>query len=539
MKSKRTVIIGLLGPTLDNGHGPARWERWRPTVAMCQHEDLLVHRFELLHQKKYDGLAKTIKTDICSVSPESEVRSHLIEFEDPWDFEDVYGALLDFARSYTFDTEHEEYLVHITTGTHVAQICLFLLTETHYFPARLIQAEPPPRQRDGQPGGYKIIDLDLSKYDRLASRFKTEQREGASFLKSGIATRNAAFNKLIERIEHVVIASRAPLMLTGPTGAGKSRLARRIYELKKSRNLIKGDFVEVNSATLRGDAAMSALFGHVKGAFTGAASDRAGLLRKADQGLLFLDEIGELGLDEQAMLLRAIEEKVFMPVGADREVRSEFQLIAGTNRNLASAVANGTFRDDLLARINLWTFCLPGLHQRPEDIEPNLDYELEQFSRTFGVHVTLNKEARTRFLNFAVSSEAAWPGNFRDLNAAVARMATLATGGRITVELVDEEIERLRLAWRRPESDVSVEIDDILDSNHAEKMDYFDRLQLQSVLRVCRESRSLSDAGRKLFDRSRMNKATKNDADRLRKFLSRFGLTWQDVSAISGNELSA
>src|SRR6185369_871819 len=109
-----------------------------------------------------------------------------------------------------------------------------------------------------------------------------------------------------------------------PTGAGKSRLARRIFELKKSRNLVKGEFVEVNSATLRGDAAMSALFGHVKGAFTGAVSDRPGLLRKADQGVLFLDEIGELGLDEQAMLLRAIEEKVFYPLGSDREASSDF-----------------------------------------------------------------------------------------------------------------------------------------------------------------------------------------------------------------------
>jgi len=152
------------------------------------------------------------------------------------------------------------------------------------------------------------------------------RRIGASFLKSGIETRNAAFNCLIERIEQVAIASRAPLLLMGPTGAGKSQLARRIYDLKKARSLVAGEFVEVNSAALRGDAAMSALFGHVKRAFTGAARDRPGLLRKADGGVLFLDEVGELGLDEQAMLLRALEEKVFLPVGSDREVESEFQL---------------------------------------------------------------------------------------------------------------------------------------------------------------------------------------------------------------------
>src|SRR5947207_4777052 len=142
----------------------------------------------------------------------------------------------------------------------------------------------------------------------------------------------------------------------GPTGAGKSRLARRIYELKKARHAVKGEFVDLNCATLRGDGAMSALFGHTKGAFTGALKERPGLLRKADGGMLFLDEIGELGLDEQAMLLRALEDKTFLPVGSDRELKSDFQLVAGTNRDLAARVAGGQFREDLLARINLWSF---------------------------------------------------------------------------------------------------------------------------------------------------------------------------------------
>ena len=124
---------------------------------------------------------------------------------------------------------------------------------------------------------------------------------------------------------------------------------------------------------------MSALFGHVKGAFTGAMRDRPGLLRGANGGLLFLDEMAELGLDEQAMLLRALEEKRFLPLGGDREIASDFQLIAGTNRDLAEAVRTGRFREDLLARIDLWTFRLPGLAERREDIAPNLDYELEQF----------------------------------------------------------------------------------------------------------------------------------------------------------------
>ena len=129
---------------------------------------------------------------------------------------------------------------------------------------------------------------------------------------------------------------------------------------------------------------MSGLFGHKKGAFTGAVSDRAGLLKAADGGILFLDEIGELGSDEQAMLLRAVEEKRFLPLGSDREEGSSFQLICGTNRDLNAEVAAGRFRSDLLARIDLWSFELPGLAERREDIEPNLEYELNRYAEKAG-----------------------------------------------------------------------------------------------------------------------------------------------------------
>jgi transcriptional regulatory protein RtcR len=425
--------------------------------------------------------------------------------------------------------DSEDYLVNITTGTHVAQICLFLLTEARWIPGRLVQCSP---ERDrSAPGSIKIIDLDLSRYDGIASRFRLEQREAASFLKGGIETRNAAFNRLIDRIEQVAIATRDPLLLMGPTGAGKSRLARRIYELKKARHAVKGAFVDVNCATLRGDGAMSALFGHAKGAFTGALKDRAGLLRTADGGVLFLDEIGELGLDEQAMLLRALEEKTFLPLGSDRESQSDFQLIAGTNRNLPAAVREGRFRDDLLARINLWTFSMPGLRDRREDIEPNLRFELDVYEQKTGRHITFSKEALRGFLDFAHSPSAAWKGNFRDLNAAVARMATLSLGGRISVEVVQEEIDRLTEAWGESGERVSEDrLAELLNPDQVAEVDLFDRVQLNYVLGVCARCRSLSEAGRVLFDASRGRKTTSNDADRLRKYLARFGLEWSQIS---------
>ncbi len=530
MRAKQRVVLGLLGPVLDSGKGATRWERWRPTVSLFQHEDLLFDRLELLYPPSFASLAHTVVADVRSVSPETEVHEHPIELDDAWDFEEVYAALDAFARAAPFDPDREEYFVHITTGTHVAQICLFLLTESRYLPAKLIQTSPP-RRGESDAGGFAVIDLDLSRYDRLASRFQKEQREGLSFLKSGIDTRSRAFNALVSQVEQVAVSSKSPLLLTGPTGAGKTRLARRIYELKKARRLVEGAFVEVNCATLRGDAAMSALFGHVKGAFTGAVAGRPGLLRAADGGMLFLDEVGELGLDEQAMLLRALEEKTFLPMGADREVQSDFQLVAGTNRDLFARADQGQFRADLLARIDVWTFRLPGLRERPEDIEPNLDWELEQLSARLGKRLSLSREARERFLAFAGSPGALWSGNFRDLSAAVVRMGTLAAGGRITFELVEGEIARLSAQWRTggalqdPRAPLDVGGADL------EALDRFDRVQLADVVQVCRQSSSLSEAGRALFAASRARKTSVNDSDRLRKYLARFGLDFARLAA--------
>jgi transcriptional regulatory protein RtcR len=527
MARRKLVVIGILGTTLDAGKGNARWDRWRPTVALTQHEDLLVDRLELLHGSAVSQLAAQVTADIAHVSPETKIVPHVMDFRDAWDFEHVYEKLFAFASSYAFDLDKEDYLVHITTGTHVAQICLFLLTESRYFPARLLQTSPGDRTPQ-RPGTYTIIDLDLSKYDRLAARFQTEKDEARSFLKSGIETKNPRFNALIERIEQVSIASRAPILLTGPTGAGKSKLARRIFELKKARRRVSGQFAELNCATLRGDAAMSTLFGHTRGAFTGATADRPGLLRKADQGVLFLDEVGELGSDEQAMLLRAIEEKVFYPMGSDREVSSDFQLICGTNRELLARIARGEFREDLFARINLWTFALPALHERPEDIQPNLEFELGQVSRTLGVNITMNREAKERFLIFARGWS--WPGNFRDFDAAVTRMATLSQGGRITEKVVAEEVERLSGGARPSASHGPAQlVVQALGAERAARLDRFDRVQLEDVLSVCQNARSLSAAGRELFAASRAERSSVNDADRLRKYLSRFDLDFAEL----------
>jgi transcriptional regulatory protein RtcR len=144
--------------------------------------------------------------------------------------------------------------------------------------------------------------------------------------------------------------------------------------------------------------------------------------------------------------------------------------------------------------------------------------------------VCVSKEARKLFQDYALSGAAVWLGNFRDLNAAIVRMATLAPGGRISVDLVREEIERLGSAWTKLESNETQDtLSELLGKERLDGIDFFDQVQLASVIRVCRNSRSLSDAGRRLYGVSRGYKASTNDADRLRKYLNRFGIGWSQI----------
>lgn len=523
---KKNVVIGFLGTQLDSG----KKRRWRPSVALTRHTDFPVARLELIYDAHFSRLAHAIKKEIEEDQPDTEVLLHNIDLHDPWDFQEVYGALFDFARGYGFDEEREEYHVHLTTGTHVAQICWFLLTESQHVPARLLQTSPPRRGAEDEnlDGEIAIVDLDLSKYDALQQRFDQISEDYNALLKSGIQTRNRAFNDLIVRIERVASNSDSPLLLLGATGTGKSELAKRIYELKVQLRRVKGRFIHVNCSTLRGERAMSTLFGHRKGAMAGASSDRKGLLREADGGVLFLDEIDELGLDEQAMILHAVETGQFFPLGSDHQLSSTFQLIVGSNSNLSTLVAQRRFRADLFARLNLWTFELPALADRREDIEPNIEYELQRAEKLIGSRLGFNADALHAYVQFATNPATLWPGNFRDLGASLMRLCTLAPRARITAPMVKEEIAFLKAQWSTATDDEDdVLLRTVLPEN-AGDIDPFDKVQLAAVIRTCQRSATLSAAGRTLFSASRASKTSRNDADRLRKYLDKYGLAWSD-----------
>ncbi|OLF37890.1 transcriptional regulator [Psychrobacter sp. C 20.9] len=550
MQRKKSAVIGFLGTTLDNGFNDKRWQRWRPTVSLCLHDDLLVDELHILYSKRDKRLFNVIVDDVAQVSADTKVIGHRVTLASPWDFADVYAELYDFVTGFAF-REDTDYLLHLTTGTHVAQICWFLLVEAGFLPADLIQTSPCPKPDQYDPQGrYQIIDLDVSRYDSLRARFEAEKAQHWQTLQANLVTQNAAYQQLIADIEKVATRSNAPILLMGATGAGKSQLATQIYALKKNKANNKqplGAFVEVNCATLRGDTAMSVLFGHVKGAFTGAASSREGLLKSADGGLLFLDEIGELGLDEQAMLLTALEAQRFYPLGSDTPIDVSFQLMAGTNKDLRQAVADGEFRADLFARLNTWTFFLPSLKDRIEDLPANIDYELARLGSEQQYQYRFEPEARAYFEAFATSSEATWQGNFRDLSASMTRLTTLCEGKVIRMPDVKAEITRLKHLWALPNSaqnqadkayapsptEQQAHADTVLSrhlsSDDKDALDPFDAVQLAYVIEDCYQHSSQAAAGRYLYANSRDKLKNPNDSDRLRKYLMKFGLRFDEL----------
>lgn len=518
----RNVVLGFLGTQLDRG----KRRGWKPTVDLCQVDGFTVDRLELLYDNKFNRLAHGIKNEIEQVSPETEVLLHRMDMDDPWDLEEVYAKLFDFAQAYGFDEDRERYHIHLTTGTHIGQICWFLLSESRHIPAALIQTGPP--RGEETVGTFDLIDLDLSRYDALQQRFDQQTREYGDLLKGGIETKNANYNALIDRVEQVAGLSEAPILLLGESGTGKSELAQRIYELKLQRRRVKGRLVQVNCATLRGGAALPTLFGQRRSHTGQPGTERAGLLREADGGVLFLDEIDELGLEEQALILHAIEAGRYYPLGSDSEVTSRFQVIAGATHDLTALAAAGKFRLDLLSRLNLWTFRLPALRDRPEDLDANLRHELTRAEKALGIRVGFNADAADVWLRFAKAPSTRWLGNFRDFSGAVLRLCTLAPRGRITRVQVEEEIATLERRWRAADSDADGKlVAEFVDR----KLDPFDISQLAQVILTCQKSSSISDAGRRLFAVSREERTSRNDADRLRKYLSKFDLTWADLAA--------
>jgi two-component system response regulator PilR (NtrC family) len=223
-----------------------------------------------------------------------------------------------------------------------------------------------------------------------------------------------------------VADSKATVLITGESGTGKEMVARAIHEGGERRGK---PFVVVNCAAIPENLLESELFGHVKGAFTGAVQSKAGLFETADSGTLFLDEVGELPPSLQVKLLRAIQEKTFRRVGGTTDQSADVRIVAATNRRLEEDVNAGRFREDLYYRLNVIEIPLPPLRERRDDIALLVDHFLDKYARELGKEVTVcSEETMRKLLQYRFS------GNVRELENVIERAVALSRGPTIDLE---------------------------------------------------------------------------------------------------------
>jgi DNA-binding NtrC family response regulator len=259
---------------------------------------------------------------------------------------------------------------------------------------------------------------------RESARRKAEPAEFPGLPSEGIIGRSAAMLRVYKQIAQAS-ASDMPVLITGETGTGKELVARAIH--RHSRRAAQ-QFVAVNCGALAESLLESELFGHVRGSFTGAVSDKKGLFEQAHGGAIFLDEIGETTPAVQVRLLRAIEEGEVRPVGASRVVHVDVRVIAATNRNLEAASLGGAFRRDLFFRLNVMEIHVPPLRERPDDIAPLASHFLNAVAPRAGGPARMTPAAVDEL------ARRPWPGNVRQLENTIERLALAARGGLIDVE---------------------------------------------------------------------------------------------------------
>jgi formate hydrogenlyase transcriptional activator len=288
----------------------------------------------------------------------------------------------------------------------------------------------PLRDDQGQIVRWYIAGTDID--DRKRDEDKLQQENVAlreeidkASMFEEIVGGSPALTVVLSQVSRVA-GSESTVLITGETGTGKELVARAIH--RRSRRASRG-FVAVNCAAIPRDLIASELFGHEKGAFTGALQRRLGRFELADHGTIFLDEVGELSSDTQVALLRVLQEREFERVGGQHPIRVDVRVIAATNRDLTEAVAEGTFRQDLFYRLNVFPLEMPSLRERQEDIPVLVEYFVDRYARKAGK--TIRRVSR-RTLDRLKSYP--WPGNVRELQNVIERSVILSDTDEFTVD---------------------------------------------------------------------------------------------------------
>lgn len=277
----------------------------------------------------------------------------------------------------------------------------------------------------------RAVDMASEKRRLTLENFFLKEELKRKNAPSRVVTRSRSMRQILDLLDRLAPTD-TTVLFTGESGTGKGLLARRLHDLSPRRD---HPFVAVDCSTLVPTLFESELFGHVKGAFTGAEANKIGKFELSTGGTLFLDEVGNISLEIQAKLLKAVEERTICKVGSNRVIRVDTRLVAATNQDLAQAVRNGTFREDLFYRLNVMEVHLPPLRQRPEDIPPMVEQFLEMYRGMSSVRVRGFTVGALEHL-----STHDWPGNVRELQNTVQRLLVMAAGPQIESEEVESAL---------------------------------------------------------------------------------------------------
>lgn len=386
------------------------------------------------------------------------VRFHLLDFpvQDVIDYAEIWvqlGHVLETIKAQAGSLPRD-WVFLLDSGTPQMKTSLFLAARSGLFPASLVQGIPArfaggtyksrEVRLDGIPemhlGSLARFSMQNLPIDGCRPAATVQGSAGLAGLKASSSPGDdepvVVSSAFAEVIRKALSAARYddPVLMLGETGTGKTMTARRIHE---AGSRASGPFVEVNCSAIPESMAESELFGHVRGAFTGAAATRAGKFRAAQGGTMFLDEVGDLSLDMQAKLLKAIEDKFVTPVGSDEPLAADARLIAATNHDLPALVKEGRFRRDLYERLKVVVIRLPPLRERREDIRPLAQRFMAAWNEQYGETRSLTKDALVLLDSYP------WPGNVRELKNALRSAACSSASEVLGPEALPEELLRM------------------------------------------------------------------------------------------------
>jgi len=361
-----------------------------------------------------------IKEAITKIHHGSEVHVLQINLSDPTNYEEIFGGLRTHLHRILEEFTAARFFVAVASGTPHMHACWVLLTASGEIPARILHVRPPHFVTKQHP---LVTEVDLSSREFPTVRFQdrpvpVEESQldvNSVRWKLGIIGDHPTIQRPLE-MGAMLAPSQAPILILGETGTGKELFARYIHRLSGRPREV---FVAVNCAAIPEDLVESLLFGHKKGAFTGAINDQVGKFDMADKGTLFLDELGELPVLAQAKLLRVLQDGLVEPIGQAKAHMVDVRIVGATNRDLRKLVRQGKFREDLFYRLNVGEIKLPPLRERRSDIPKLALHILDRLNGSLRRPKRLSAEALSRMQTHN------WAGNVRDLENVIERSVRL------------------------------------------------------------------------------------------------------------------